>query len=436
MNEEFLWYLWKYQLFQGKLITTDGKSLEVQRPGIHNTDAGPDFFDGRIKVDGTLWAGNIEIHVLASDWYHHNHHKDPAYDNTVLHVVYEYDRHVFSHAGRSVPALELKGRFDPRLYERYYSFMLSRSWIACEDQLHGFNRIQLSAWLQRVMVERLELRSQQITDSLDRSGHDFRETFYQKLLRNFGFRTNGDAFEALARSLPSKILTRHAGNNLQLEALLFGQAKLLSERCKDDYVIELRKEYAFLSGKYNLRPLKSGTVRFLRMRPANFPTIRLTQFADLLTKTSGILHSILEADRLNVVIDLFRCETSPYWTRHYRFGKSSGFRKKVLGKNSVYLILMNTIIPFLFTYGRMTQKEYLAEKALDWLEEIPPEKNAITRGFAKAGIKTRNAMETQAVIQLKKTYCDLKKCLQCGIGRELLRPATKMLGDETVDHVA
>ncbi len=422
MNEEFLWYLWKYQLFSKDLKTTAGQPVEVIQAGTHNTDSGPDFFNGRIRIDGTVWAGNIEVHVRSSDWQKHKHNDDPAYESIILHVVYEDDHPLITNQRGKIPTITLKNGFDPSLYQRYHSFILSESWIACEKQVRPMNSIYLTNWLQRVMVERLETKSESILALYREAGSDFIEAFYRRLLRNFGFRTNGPAFESLAVSVPFNILSKHINNLKQLEALLFGQAGLLRDSFRDKYPVELLREYQFLREKYKLIPLNNGTIRFLRMRPPNFPTIRLSQFANLMWKTTGLLHSILEAKRLKQVSELLRCEASPYWVTHYRFDKVAGRNAKIMGKHSVDLILINTIIPYLFVYGKLNNSESLQGKAIDWLEEIPPEKNAIIKRFKQIGIISHNAMESQALIQLKSTYCDHKKCLSCGIGRELLNP--------------
>jgi hypothetical protein len=272
------------------------------------------------------------------------------------------------------------------------------------------------------MVERLESKTQSLNETLKLSKLDFNEIFYRRLLRNFGFKTNGPAFEALAASIPFGILSKHAGSQFQIEALLFGQAGLLHTRLKDKYPKQLLSEYAFLAGKYGLKSINKGTIKFLRMRPSNFPTLRISQFANVMFKTGGLLHQMLEAQKLNEVISLFRCQASEYWDTHYRFEKISKKSTKLLGLSSIHLILINTVIPFLFIYGKLTDKLEIQQRAIEWLEQIPAEKNAITTGFIDVGLTIHSAMHSQAAIQLKSHYCDQKRCLECGIGLELLKP--------------
>lgn len=422
MNEEFLWYLWKYQLFNAPLITTKGNTFEVIHPGTHNTDSGPDFFNGRIKLHNTTWAGNIEIHTLSSDWYKHNHSSDPAYDNIVLHVVYRDDKPVHRKNTELIPTIEVKDKFEKAIFNRYHSFVLSKTWIACQHFIGSVNHFRKFSWLERIMVERLEEKTESINLVLRNSKQDFTEVFYQRLLRNFGFKTNGQAFETLANSLLFGILAKHTGNQFQLEALLFGQAGLLHERYKDGYARDLFQEYEFLAGKYSLTAINPGTIKFMRMRPSNFPTLRISQFANVLFRAEGLLHKILEAEKLNEVFSLFKCQASVYWEDHYRFDKLSKKSAKLLGKGSIHLILINTVIPFLFVYGKIKNNREIQNRAIEWLEKIPAEKNAITNGFKNAGLEIHHAMHSQSLLQLKSSYCDRKRCLECGIGHGILKP--------------
>lgn len=423
MNEEFLWYLWKYQLFNAPLMTTEGKPVRVVKPGIHNIDSGPDFFNGQVKIDHTLWAGNIEIHTYSSDWFRHKHPNDPAYDNIIVHIVYSDDKEVYRKNNEKIPTIELKDRFDRSILDKYRSFILSQSWIACENSIEHIDYFRKFSWLERVMVERLENKTELLHETLKHSKLDFNEIFYRRLLRNFGFKTNGPSFETLASSLSLGVLAKHSSSQFQLEALLFGQAALLHSGLKDKYPNQLREEYNFLAGKYGLEPVNKGTIKFLRMRPSNFPTLRISQFANLLFKTAGLLHKMLEAKKMSEVASLFRCQASEYWNDHYRFDKVSKKSTKLLGKSSIHLLLINTVIPFLFIYGKITNQQDLQQRAIEWLEQIPAEKNALTANFVKFGLSIDSAMHSQAVIQLKKHYCDQKRCLECGIGLEILKPS-------------
>lgn len=419
MNEEFLYYLWLNQLFSIELTTSDEK-IAILHPGQRNTNSGPDFFNARIKIGKTTWAGNVEIHVYSSDWIRHNHHKDPAYDNIILHVVFEDDKPVRRKNGEAIPTLVLKNNFDPLMFRKYRGFIHSSKWIACEDLIHSVNHFEQMSWFDTLMAERLEEKTKAVQQELDISENDFQEVFYRKLARNFGFSTNADAFESLANSLPLRILAKYTNNLPQIEALLFGQAGLLKKENTDDYAEELYKEYLFLSEKHRLRPIAKSSWKFMRMHPANFPTIRISQFANIIHRSSGLLHKMLETEKLTDVIGLFKTQASAYWTTHYRFEKTSEPKVKSLGISSINLLLINTIIPFTFIYGKQTASDLLQDKAVNWLEQIKPESNYITRHFRELGVQCQNAMHSQALIQLKKNYCDRKRCLECRIGYLLL----------------
>ncbi len=421
MNEEFLYYLWAYYLAGKSFTGTNAENILIEKTGLRNTDSGPDFFNGRIWINNTLWAGNIEMHVYASDWLKHGHQNDVAYDNVILHVVYEADISVKRQNGDPIPTLELKGKFDENIFLRYQGFILSDQWIPCQNDIADVNHFELRNWLYRLSIERLEEKSRLVLNSLANNKSDFNEVFYIHLLRSFGFKTNSEAFEQLGRSLPYMVLAKHKSNLTQIEALLFGQAGLLRGDFKDNYPNLLKAEYKFLAQKYSLRPLNAHIWKFMRMRPANFPSIRMAQFAQMIYHSSGLIHKILEAERLPDIVDLFRASASAYWQNHFRFDHTSPPSTKALGKLSIHLILINTIIPFIFVYGQNMQDEELKEKALRWLEALPAEKNGIISHFNELGIVARNAMQSQALIQLKNAYCNKKRCLHCSIGHQLLK---------------
>ena len=419
MNEEFLSYLWSNQLFIADKISS-GEKLSILRTGQQNTDSGPDFFNAMVKIGETTWAGNIEIHVRSSDWYRHHHESDPAYDNIILHVVFEDDKPIYRNNGELIPTLVLNRKFNESIFTKYQAFIRSGKWIACEDSISKVNYFDRLSWFDKLMAERLEEKAAQVHSELSNSQNDFQEVFYRKLARNFGFKTNGDIFELLATSLPLRLLLKHNNNLLQIEALLFGQAGLLRMSFAEKYPEQLYKEYLFLAKKYNLSPIDAKPWKFMRMRPANFPTIRISQFANIIYRSSGLLHKILETEKLSDVVALFKIQASPYWTTHFRFGKETKPKVKELGIASIHLLLINTIIPFTFVYGKQTGSEVLMEKAVNWLEQIKAENNSITRHFKDRGIKANNAMQSQALIQLKNNYCDKKRCLECRIGYLLL----------------
>ena len=422
MNEEFLHYLWKNRLITNNLTTTSGEKLEVLQTGRHNFDSGPDFFNSRIKLGGTTWAGNVEIHINASDWFFHNHHNDEAFDSVILHVVFKNDKPVLRKNGEPIPTLELKGTFDEKIYNTYQSFQNSKRWIPCELQINSVDHFQKFAWLDNLMFERLEQKACIIKQELKKTNGDFQEVFYRKLTRNFGFKTNADAFESLAISLPLNILQKHKTSLKQIEALLFGQAGMLNKDFNENYPNELKDEYTFLAQKHGLKPIPKSRWRFMRLRPSNFPTVRVAQLSQVFYKSSGILNQILESKKLTDVSSLLNAEASDYWFDHFQFDVKSKPGKKRLGASSVQLIFINSIVPFLFVYGKIKHDQELQQKALDWLEQLKPEKNSITRKFTEIGVKPKNAMQSQALLQLKTTYCDVKRCLDCRIGHELLKP--------------
>jgi len=420
LPEEFLIYLWKYQLLNNDLTTTGGLPVRVIQPGERNLDSGPDFFNGRIKIGNTIWAGNIEVHVSSSDWYRHHHEKDIAYDNIILHVVYQNDRAVYRKNREPIPCLELKDKFNINILKNYHQFLTLNQWIPCEKMIGEVNHFDLLAWLDSLMAERLEDKAKLIENELSLTQHDFQEVFYRKLARNFGFKTNGDPFAMLAQSLPLHILAKHKGQPLQIEALLFGQAGMLNRKFKDDFPNKLKNEYSFLAQKYNLQPVDPKLWKFMRLRPANFPTIRISQFAQIIYRSSALLNKILETPKLNDVTGFLNVNASEYWNTHFLFDKKANNRKKTLGMASINLIIINTIIPFLFVYGKHKADNSLQDKALSWLEQLKPESNAITKRFAQLGVSPKNALQSQALIELKQKYCDNIRCLDCRIGHILL----------------
>ncbi|MBE0651254.1 MAG: DUF2851 family protein [Bacteroidales bacterium] len=420
MTEDFLYYLWMYHFVRKPLVTIDGLQLLLEKPGTKNNDSGPDFFDCRLKLGETRWAGNVEIHVKSSDWFRHGHHSDESYNNIILHVVYENDKAVIRKSGEMVPCLELKGKFSETLYEKYKGFLLSTNWIPCASDITGVGNFSMLNTLDRIAVERLQQKADTIQLELVESKGDFREVFYRSLMKSFGLKANTDAFEQLALSLPLSVLSKHKLDLFQLEAMLFGQAGLLKGNLAEEYPRKLKEEYLFLASKYNLTPMKAVVWKFMRMRPTNFPTLRIAQFASLLFHSSGLIDKILTAKSIKRVIELLRCEPSDYWKNHYRFGKSNKQKTSRMGLSFIHLILINTIVPYAFVYGRFKNDPGMEEKAVQWLEEIPPENNTITRHFELLGVKASSALHTQALIRLKTGYCDQQRCLHCPIGHQIL----------------
>jgi hypothetical protein len=421
MNEEFLHYLWKYRLLDPDLFTESGDPLVVIHPGEHNTDGGPDFFNARIRIGGTTWAGNVEIHVNASDWFRHRHEKDPAYDNVILHVVHEKDASVWRHTGDEVPALVIKGHFPESIYDRYRDFTENRRWIPCEGVIYDALPFIFEQWMPVLAVERLVEKSASINQSLENCSYDWNETFYRNLAKAFGFRINAQPFELLAGSLPWKILQKHRDNIFQLEALLFGQAGMLGADLKEEYPRLLRREYGFLAGKYGLQCIPEGVWKFLRLRPSNFPTVRIAQLARLVYSSTDLFSAVIECKDPGSVTRLFAVNASEYWDSHFLFGRISASRKKMMGASSISLLIINLVAPFLFLYGEVKALPQYKEKGLAFLELLPPELNADVERWKGIGIPAPDALHTQALLQMKSRYCDKKRCLECRVGATLLR---------------
>jgi hypothetical protein len=421
MNEEFLYYLWKNRLFKGPLYTSDNQLIEVINTGERNYDSGPDFLYARLKIGDTEWAGNVEIHVKASDWERHAHSGDDAYSNVILHVVYENDQKILNKNKVEVPVTEVKGCFDHSLYDKYLWLLNSQETIACAKMIGRVDNIEKLFWLERMMTERLEQRAMEIKFRLEKENTGLQEVFYLKLARSFGFRTNSDAFEWLARSLPVNVLLKHGDDLHQLEALLFGNAGLLDGSFKDEYPKDLKKEYAFLKQKYGLKPVNPVVWKFMRMRPNNFPTIRISQFAALICGLGGQFQRVFELDRLTDTKMLLKVSASSYWDDHYRFDVFSKGKRKVIGDGSVNLLFINAVIPYLFVYGILLGKEGYKDKALVWLEQIRAENNKVIRIFKDLGFPVKNAIHSQAIIHLKNNYCDKKRCLECSLGQKVLQ---------------
>ncbi|MBI3500723.1 MAG: DUF2851 family protein [Bacteroidetes bacterium] len=422
MTEEFLWHIWKFRLFDNKdLQTTSGEEIKILKVGEHNSDSGPDFFNARIKIAGTEWAGNVEIHTSASDWHKHKHTTDKAYDNIILHVVHEADEKLHRRNGELIPTLELKNKIPQNIYGKYLQFKSSKDWIPCEKQIASVDKFTLNNWLDRLLVERLERKSKIITDSLKQNKNNWEETFYQMLARNFGQKINSDPFELLSKQLPVSVLSKHKNNLLQIESLLFGTAGMLEKDFKDDYPNELKKEFKFLKSKFKLKPIDSSLWKFMRLHPPNFPTIRISQFANLIYKSSHLFSKILEAGSVKQIIILLETETSEYWQTHYQFDKFSSKRIKKIGKDSINTIIINTIVPFLFIYGKEKGEEKYCDNALIFLEKLDAENNSIISKWKSIGLPAKSSYETQALLQLKNEYCSNKKCLSCGIGNALLK---------------
>lgn len=423
MKEEFLHYIWKYKLYKnGNLTAQNQEKIEILNQGTHNFDSGPDFFNAKIKINETIWAGNVEVHINSSDWFAHNHHKDKAYDNVILQVVYNHDKDIVRTNGQPIPTLEIK--FDKKLLNNYESLIKSEYWISCQNDIREIDSFTVQNWLEKLTIERLEEKSERINELLKQTNNGWETAFYFQLARNFGFKLNSDPFELLAKSLPLAYLAKHKDDLSQIEALLFGQAGFLNDESGDDYYERLKKEYQYLQKKFNLKPIEKHLWKFLRSRPGNFPSVRIAQFAMLVYKSTALFSKILETKTINDFYKLFIVKPSDYWENHYVFNKESIKKSKIIGKSAVDIILINTIVPFLFIYGKAKGIQNLQDRSIRLLESLKPEKNSIITKWNDLDINASNAFDTQALIQLKNNYCNPKKCLNCQIGNRIIRKDT------------
>ncbi|MCR5014748.1 MAG: DUF2851 family protein [Bacteroidales bacterium] len=419
MKEEFLYYLWENRLISGELKSVDDQRIWVVNPGYRNFDSGPDYLEARIEIGGQLWAGHVEIHVRTSDWNRHGHQHDKAYNNVVLHVVYEHDTPV-----NDIPILSLKGHFDERLFLTYQQFVNAQRWIACERNISSVQPFSLHAWIERMAVERIEGKSATVSKMLQTSHYDWEDTLYHLVLRYLGMKVNNEAFETLAALLPFKILLKHADHLTQLEAMLLGCAGFLKADCHENYPLLLRQEFAAMQSKFNLVCMPVERWKLLRMRPSNFPTLRLAQMAQLIHKNGTLFSKIRAAQTIAEVKDLFDVAASEYWETHYRLGFETELKTKHLGDATADVLIINAVVPLLFCYGKLHKDESVCETALQFLEDIEAEDNAIIRHFKQCGITADNAMQTQAMLHLYNMYCKRKRCLECRIGNVLLTNST------------
>ncbi len=422
MKEDFLYYLWKFQKINtSQLLTTQGESIEVITVGTHNTQtSGPDFFNAQLIINGQKWAGNIEIHVKASDWFVHQHQSDPNYNSVILHVVWEYDIDVFRLNNSVIPVLQLKNYVSQTALTAYYSLYKNQinKWINCENQLIEISSFTINNWLERIYFERLELKSKPILQLLKKCNNNWEATCFAVIAKSFGGNTNGLAFFQIAQSIPFTIVQK-AKTTFELEALFFGQANLLSGNYEDPYYNALKNEYMFLKHKFKLKSLIGLQVQFFKHRPLNFPSIRLSQLAVFYTEHKNVFNLIMQLNKLDDLEELLRVTTSPYWVDHYTFDKISKKSTKKISKSFVALLLINAVLPLRFIYEKSIQK-FDPDIMLQVLKLLKPESNNISKRFKKLGVPMDNALHSQASLTLKKQYCEKQKCIDCAIGYRLL----------------
>ncbi|HON18014.1 MAG TPA: DUF2851 family protein [Salinivirgaceae bacterium] len=421
MNERFLQFIWQYQLFEkNNLLTEHGLPVEIVSPGKQNLNSGPDFIEAKIRIGDTLWVGCVEVHLNSSDWYSHKHHSDSAYNNVILHVVNQFSKEIINQNQQIIPTLVIST--PQSLVLNYTLLMKSKAWIACEDVFSQIDEFRKIFYIEALSIERLQQKSEQINRLFEEADFSYDELFYRLLSQNFGFKINAQPFEQLARKTPLNIIRKIAGNPLSVEALLFGQAGLLPhDNFPDDYCRYLVEEYRHLKHRFNLDTAARFEWKFSRIRPQNFPTIRIAQLSKMVSAHSDFIGSIIESADLTSVRSLFEINPSDYWQEHYHFGKKSKRKFGGLGNASLDIILINTVVPFLFFYGLQHNNQSLKNKALQWLEAIVPEKNSIIEHWQDLGAEISNARQSQGYLQLKNEYCSKQRCLDCQIGSLIIR---------------
>lgn len=418
--EKLLHYIWKYCLFDTRHLTTvDGQTLEIIDTGTNQGNSGPDFFNAKIRLNGQIWAGNVEIHVKSSDWFVHRHQKDNAYDTVILHVVKEADCQIIRTNGQAIPQFILP--VSENLKNNFDFLMANDTHPPCAERLHELDSFFITDWITALSMERLEQKTKRILEWLDQEQGNWESVCYKLLCRNLGFHTNSDAFERLARSTPLIFLQKHADSLFQIEAILFGQAGFLEKSpCPDSYYKQLQAEYLFLKQKFGLVSQPASCWKTSRMRPVNFPYIRIAILARYIEQGFSLFSRICETDSIENFRSIFKIKLSGYWDTHYLFGETSASKTKTLGKTAIDTLLINTVTPLLYAYSIHNGNDVYKERASRLLEDIKPETNRIVSDFSVAGIIPRNAFDSQALIQLKNQYCDTKKCLYCRIGHRLL----------------
>ena len=421
MKEDFLHYLWKFKKFDiSSLKTSNGEDITIVNVGQYLQLAGPDFFNAQITIGNQKWAGNVEIHIKSSDWYVHHHERDEAYDSVILHVVWEHDTEVFRKNNTEIPVLELKNYVSNETLDKYQSLLTPKSWIYCEKQLEAINEFTVNNWKERLFFERLERKSINIQELLVQTNQDWEAVLFCLLAKNFGLNTNGELFLKIAQSIPFSVFRKESFELENIEALLFGKAGLLNIEKEDRYFKNLLTRFNYLEHKFQLEQSVFEPVQFFKHRPDNFPTIRLSQLANVYHSQHNLFSKVVNTNSIESIYDFFRVSVSNYWQNHYQFDKESPKKNKMLSKSFIDLIVINTIIPIQFAYAKSQGKE-ISEDLIRLMQNVAPESNTIIQKFSSFGVKSKNAFDTQSLLQLKNEYCNKSKCLDCAIGMELLK---------------
>ena len=422
MNEDFLHYVWLYKMFSKvDFKTTGNEHLSIIKSGLHNKNAGPDFLNAQLKIDGQTWIGNVEIHLKASDWYLHNHEKDLNYDAVILHVVWENDVDIYMKNNKPIPTLVLKNFIDETVLNKYKNlFLAPTAWLPCKNAISTVDKFIFNNWKERLFFDRLERKSEEINILLQQENNNFEAVLFQLLIKNFGLKVNGNSFLRLAQSVDFSVIKKLSFHTNQLAALLFGQAGFLEEETEDEYQKELRKEYGYLKHKFKLNHIPNNEFSFFRMRPNNFPTIRIAQLVALFHKHQDLFSKLIAIDNLDKFYELFTVVVNSFWQTHYNFESMSKKSSKKITTSFVDLLIINTIIPLKFLYQK-SRGEVDEESFLVLLKKMKPEKNSIISKFSELGVSSKNAFDTQALLELKNNYCAPKRCLECAIGNTVLK---------------
>lgn len=421
MQEDFLHYIWKFQKFSKTDLKTEAsEEIHIIRQGLHNLNSGPDFFTAQIKIGNQLWAGNVEIHLKSSDWYAHNHERDAAYDNVILHVVWQHDVDVFRRDNSVIPTLVLNERVDKSTLDNYKKLhTASKKWIPCEDMFPEIDAFLIQNWLERLYFERLEHKSQTIMNLLKASKNDWEAVLFKMLAKSFGLKNNGEAFLSIANSVDYSVIRKIKNEQFEFEALLFGQAGLLKKGIENEYFTKLESSYDYLKKKFSLENNTVLPVAFFRLRPVNFPTIRLAQLAAVYSNNTQLFSKLVTVNSKEDVYNFFDQEASSFWDTHYNFQSVSAKRKKRITKSFIDLIIINTIVPILFCYSKTIGKDN-SETIISLMSSIVKEENTIVQRFNTLKPIAENALQSQGLIELKNVYCDKKKCLECAVGSSIL----------------
>lgn len=421
MTEDYLQYAWKYQMFNGPLKTSGNERVLVISTGDLNKDSGPDFFNAQVVIGGTRWAGNVEIHINSSDWYRHGHQKDEAYDNVILHVVFNNDKQVFNRDGSEIPVLELRNYLKVKAYKVYRYLIRNRAGIPCQDMISAIDPIHITGWKEALLVRRLERKVEILEKEFKHYNMDLEKAFTVNLFRVFGYKVNKLPFELTGKSIPVRAIKFARSDLICIEALLFGQAGMLEGKFREKYPRMIRNEYQYLKSKYGLEPVEGHLWKYMRLRPVNFPTIRLAQLASLIHKEgTGWSDTLLHKDYKQIK-EILRVEVSDYWKEHFLFGKKTKKHKVSIGPDLTNQIVINLLLPFSLLRSRLEGRNDKTEELTEILYGVAAEKNSITGYFSELGLKPDHAADSQSMIELKTQFCDFKRCLDCRIGHIILK---------------